>query len=104
MTPQRMLLLTHLLNCPLVGVTRKGVKVLHAVDMEGLAKGKRTTSESRCGKRVHLFGVIGRTGNGTEYETPYLWPPYVADMPEYTRCSDCLKKSERPRRITRDFR
>jgi hypothetical protein len=87
-----------LMNAPLVGITKRASKVLHAVD-NPLPAGRRCTVDSRCGRRVKIVPVKGRKEDGVQVIVPWMWRPRVADLPDgFVLCPECKQDSERPRK------
>lgn len=95
-------LLVACLVAPIIGMSKRWPRVLHAVDMDEIIKAwPDRTVTSMCGvPRLRIMG------NGDGNLAP--WPPRLAGLPdEMTRCVDCQKATgnKRPRcQFTRNNR
>lgn len=84
-----------MLDAPLMAVSARWPKTIHAVDMEQVIKGwERQTYKSACGKSgLRFVGVDTEDG-----EFIALWPPRLKGLPPSTeRCQDCFIATGRMR-------
>ena len=91
--------MSNLLGCafdaPLIAISLRWPKTLHAVTMEQVIHGwKRGTFKSACGRKgLRLLGI------GSEEKVAARWPPGLKGLAPYVRCRDCWEATgkKRPR-------
>lgn len=81
------------LNAPLIGMSRRWPRVLHAIPLEGISIRGDKGHVSACGKTGLRFIKLGDAPEPTAAP----WPPPARGFDAHERCRDCWESTGRMR-------